>query len=83
MAGGVGSVNLAEFFVPPNETATFYTMIGLMYWQVIAGLILGRVRVGAQAACICKEPPQEVLMIMVGALITVLSIRTILKSIQL
>jgi len=37
----VGSVNLAEFFVTLTETATFFTIIGISYWQTIAGLILG------------------------------------------
>lgn len=74
----IGSVNLAEFFVTLTETATFYIIIGLAYWQVIAGLILGGVLAAPLAAYTCKKLPQKALMIMVGALITALSIRTIL-----
>ena len=79
----IGSVNLAEFFVTLTETAIFYTIIGLAYWQVITGLILGGVLAAPLAAYTCKKLPQKALMIMVGALITALSIRTILQSLSL
>ena len=79
----IGSVNLAEFFVTLTETATFFTIIGLAYWNVIAGLILGGVLAAPLAAYTCKKLPQKALMIMVGALITALSIRTVLQSLPL
>ena len=73
----IGSVNLAEFFVTVAEVATFLTIIGLVHWQIIVGLIIGGVLAAPLAAYVCKRLPSRALMIMVGLLIVVLSIRTI------
>ena len=73
----IGSVNLAEFFVTVAEAATFFTILGLVHWQVIVGLLIGGVIAAPMAAYVCKRLPSRALMIIVGILITVLSIRTI------
>jgi uncharacterized membrane protein YfcA len=73
----IGSVNLAEFFVTIAEAATFIAFLGLVHWQVIAGLIIGGVIAAPFAAYICKRLPSRALMIIVGVLIVSLSIRTI------
>lgn len=73
----IGSVNLAEFFVTIAEVTTFLTIIGLVHWQIIAGLIIGGVLAAPLAAYVCKRLPSRALMITVGVLIIVLSIRTI------
>lgn len=73
----IGSVNLAEFFVTVAEAATFLTIIGLVHWQIIVGLIIGGVLAAPLAAYVCKRLPSRALMIMVGLLIMALSIRTI------
>ncbi len=73
----IGSVNLAEFFVSITEVATFLTTIGLVQWQIILGLVIGGVLAAPLAAYVCKRLPSKTLMIIVGILIIVLSIRTI------
>ena len=73
----IGSVNLAEFFVTIAEVATFLTIIGLVHWQIIVGLIIGGVLAAPLAAYVCRRLPPRALMIMVGLLIVALSIRTI------
>ena len=73
----IGSVNLAEFFVTVAEVATFLTIIGLVHWQIIIGLIIGGVMAAPLAAYVCKRLPSRALMIMVGLIIMALSIRTI------
>ena len=73
----IGSVNLTEFFVTVAEAATFFTIIGLVQWQIIMGLIAGGVLAAPLAAYVCKKLPSRALMIIVGVLITVLSMRTI------
>jgi len=73
----IGSVNLAEFFVTVTEVATFITTIGLVQWQIIVGLIAGGVLAAPLAAYVCKRLPTQVLMMIVGTLITALNIRTI------
>ena len=76
----IGSVNLAEFFVTIAEVATFLTIIGLVHWQIIVGLIIGGVMAAPLAAYVCKRLPSRALMIMVGLLIMALSIRTICSA---
>jgi len=76
----IGSVNLAEFFVTIAEVATFLTIIGLVHWQIIVGLIIGGVLAAPLAAYVCKRLPSRALMIMVGLLIMALSIKTICST---
>ncbi|MGQ9627458.1 MAG: sulfite exporter TauE/SafE family protein [Anaerolineae bacterium] len=76
----VGSVNFSEFFVTVAEVITFLALIGLVKWQIILGLLIGGVIAAPLAAYICKRLPTRTLMIMVGALIIILSIRTIYQT---
>jgi len=73
----IGSVNLSEFFVTVGESATFFIIIGLVHWQIIVGLMIGGALAAPLAAYVCKRLPFRTLMILVGVLITALSIRTI------
>lgn len=73
----IGSVNLAEFFVTIAQVATFFTIIGLVHWQIIVGLIIGGVLAAPLAAYNCRRLPAKVMMMIVGALIIALSVRTI------
>ena len=73
----IGSVNLAEFFVTVAEAATFFLTLGLVHWKVIVGLTVGGVLAAPLAAYVCKRLPARALMVMVGTLIIILSIRTI------
>ena len=73
----IGSVNLSEFFVTVAEAVTFFTILGLVHWQVIVGLLIGGVLAAPLAAYVCKRLPARALMIIVGTLIMVLSVRTI------
>ncbi|MGQ9585718.1 MAG: sulfite exporter TauE/SafE family protein, partial [Anaerolineae bacterium] len=62
------------------ESVTFVLTIGqsmAQLWQVIAGLILGGVIAAPLAAYVCKKLPTRTLMIGVGCLIILLSVRTI------
>ncbi len=77
----IGSVNLSEFFVTVAEAATFFTILGLIHWQVIVGLLIGGVLAAPMAAFVCKRLPSRTLMIIVGILITILSVRTIYLAI--
>jgi len=73
----IGSVNLAEFFVTVAQVATFFLTIGILHWRIIVALILGGVAAAPLAAYVCKKLPARSLMVMVGVLIVVLSVRTI------
>ncbi len=76
----IGSVNTAEFLVTTSEAITFFIAIPLLLqenWPAIVGLLAGGVVAAPLAAYVCKRLPAKTLMIMVGVLIIVLSLRTI------
>jgi uncharacterized membrane protein YfcA len=74
----IGSVNLTEFFVSLASSLTFFTVIGLGYWQVIAGLILGGVVAAPIAARLANKLPVKSMMILVGIVIIIVSLRQII-----
>lgn len=78
----IGSVNLAEFFIALAGAGTFVALIGLGNWQIIAGLVIGGVFAAPFAAYLCKKFKAQTLMIMVGVLIIVLSLRTLWLTIN-
>lgn len=78
----VGSVNTAEFFVTVSQSIVFIATIGLTHWQVIVGLLLGGVIAAPLAAYICKLLPARALMVLVGVLICLLSVRTLVLAFQ-
>lgn len=76
----IGSVNAAEFFVALTSAGTFLLFKGLASKQVIAGLIIGGVIASPFAAYLVKKLKRKPLMLMVGILVILLSIRTIILS---
>ena len=76
----IGSVNLAEFFVTLTISTTFFLTVGLSLWPIIAGLIIGGVIAAPFAALATKYIPDKVLMLLVGCVVVLLSLRTILMA---
>lgn len=76
----IGTVNLAEFFVTLTISTTFFLTVGLELWPIITGLILGGIIAAPFAAYATKHIPDKVLMIMVGTVVVLLSLRTLLNS---
>ena len=68
----IGSANLAEFFVT----------IGLDLWPTIAGLVLGGVLAAPFAALVTRKVPDRPLMLLVGAVIILLSLRSLLQALR-
>lgn len=74
----IGSVNFSEFFVTLAQSVVFvFTLSFANYWQVILGLLIGGGIAAPLAARMTKQLPLKTLMILVGILIIILSIRTI------
>ncbi len=73
----IGSVNLTEFFVTLASSITFITMIGLTHWQIIAGLILGGCIAAPFGAFLTKKLNVKTIMILVGTIVIITSLRTI------
>ncbi|MCG2612354.1 TSUP family transporter [Flavobacterium sp. SM15] len=74
----IGSVNLAEFFVALASSFTFIATIGFTFWSVIIGLIIGGVIAAPIGALLANKIPTKALMILVGIVIIITSLKRIL-----
>lgn len=76
----IGSVNFAEFFLTLSGAATFSLLVGSMAWVLVAGLVFGGIFSAPLAALLCRKLRARSLLILVGMLITVLSIYNLYKA---
>lgn len=74
----VGTVSLAEFFVTFAASITFFTSLGVDYWYVILGLIIGGVLAAPIAAKFVGLIPKKISYILVGLLVIFSGIRIII-----
>lgn len=76
----IGSVSATEFFVTLASALTFFTILGLGHWQVIAGLVIGGTLAAPIAARLSGKLPVRYMFIGVGALAVIWSLRILVKS---
>ncbi|UYQ93200.1 sulfite exporter TauE/SafE family protein [Chitinophaga horti] len=76
----IGSVNAAEFFISLASASTFLLFNGIDSWHVIVGLIIGGVIASPLAAVLVKKIKRKPLMLLVGVLVILMSLRTIILS---
>lgn len=69
----IGTVNAAEFFITVASGFSFAMLIGITYWETVAGLIVGGLFAAPIAAKLTRALSAKVLMIVVGTLIVCLS----------
>lgn len=77
----IGSANTAEFFVALVSSAVFISLIRITNWQPVIGILLGGIIAAPFAALFVKLIKPRPLMVMVGILITLISVYNIYKSI--
>jgi len=75
----IGSASVAEFFVTAIVTAAFVATIGLTLWPVITGLVIGGIIAAPFAAYATKRLPDQPVMILVGVVVILLSLRSLLS----
>jgi uncharacterized protein len=75
----VGSVSLTEFFVTLASAFTFFTLIGISHWQVIAALIIGGLLAAPLAAKLAGRLPKKTAFILLGILVIIWSMRILIK----
>lgn len=78
----IGSVAFAEFFVTVAASATLLLTIGVSNWLPIAGLAIGGVIASPIAARLTGKLPAKPLMILVGVVVILLSVRTIFVALR-
>lgn len=76
----IGSVNAAEFFLAISTGLSFAMLGGLTHWTTIAGLVLGGLFAAPFAAVLVRYLPTRALLIIVGLLITSLSVWNLTKA---
>ena len=78
----IGSVAFAEFFVTVAASATLLLTIGVANWLPIAGLAIGGVIASPLAARLTGRLAAKPLMIGVGIVVILLSVRTIFVALR-
>ncbi len=76
----IGTVSLTEFFVTFASALTFFSVIGISHWQLIAGLILGGILAAPIAARLAGKLPLKAMFIGVGAIVIIWSLNVLLKT---
>jgi len=76
----VGSVSLSKFFVSLASALTFFTMMGISNWEVIAGLLIGGITGAPISAKLAGLIPTKSMFIAVGILVILCSLRLLVKS---
>ena len=77
----IGSVSLSEFFVTLSSAMSFFVFIGITHWQVIAGLMIGGAIAAPVAAKLAGKLPLRTMLVCVGLMVIVWSVRILLKLI--
>lgn len=75
----IGSVNAAEFFLAIAGGASFALLGGFTHWTTIAGLVVGGLFAAPFAALLVKKLSTRTLLVIVGLLISSLSLYNLAK----
>jgi uncharacterized membrane protein YfcA len=75
----IGSVNFAEFFLTVTVAATFFTILDNSVWIFVAGLTVGGLFAAPFAAFITRHLQTRTLLMLVGTLISVVSVVNLSK----
>jgi uncharacterized protein len=76
----IGSVNLAEFFLTVTVAASFLSILDKSVWVLVAGLAAGGLIAAPFAAYMTKHLKAKTLLILVGGLITTISVFNLYKA---
>lgn len=76
----IGSVNFAEFFLTVTAAAALFSILDHTVWVIVAGLVVGGLFAAPFAAYITKHIKTKSLLILVGSLISFISIFNLYKA---
>ncbi|MEC4722699.1 sulfite exporter TauE/SafE family protein [Noviherbaspirillum sp. CPCC 100848] len=76
----IGSVNFAEFFLALAGAASFTLMVGTGVWVLVLGLVIGGLFAAPFAAMVTQRLKTRTLLLLVGTLISVVSIFNLYKA---
>ena len=75
----IGTVSLVEFFVTFASAFTFFTILGILHWQIVAGLVVGGVAAAPLAARLAGRIPTRWMFLGVGLMVIVWSLWALRK----
>ena len=75
----IGSVNFAEFFLTVTSAAAFFTLLDGAVWVIVAGLVFGGLFAAPFAAYATRHFKPKTLLILVGTLISCVSLFNLYK----
>lgn len=78
----IGSVNLAEFFLTFGSAITFTALVGFGPWMVVSGLVIGGLFAAPFSAYLCSKFHTKTLLILVGSLISCISLFNLYKALS-
>lgn len=78
----IGSVNFAEFYLALAGAPAFTLMVGTGDWVLVLGLIIGGLGAAPFAALDTKRMQTRTLLVLVGTLISIVSIFNLFKSLN-
>jgi uncharacterized membrane protein YfcA len=73
-------VSLTEFFVTLASAFTFFTMLGISHWEVIAGLTIGGVLASPIAARLAGRLNKKTSYFLIGVLASAWSVRILVNA---
>lgn len=76
----IGSVNFAEFFLTVTAAAALFSILDHTVWIIVAGLVVGGLFAAPFAAYITKHVRTKTLLILVGSLISMISLFNLYKA---
>lgn len=76
----IGSVNFAEFFIAIASAGAFVLFIDAAPWATVAGLVAGGMFAAPLAALLCRALPARALLVLVGTLISALSVYNLSRA---
>lgn len=76
----IGSVNFAEFFLTVTVAASLFSILNHSVWIIVSGLVIGGLFAAPFAAYITRHLKTKTLLILVGSLITIISVFNLYKA---
>lgn len=77
----IGTVNVSEFFVTVASSAVFVMAVGIGYWKLVLGLIIGGGIAAPLAAYVCLKFNPKWMLVTVGTLIVTLNLISLFRII--
>ncbi|HKG07139.1 MAG TPA: TSUP family transporter [Pedobacter sp.] len=77
----LGTVKITRFFVALMSSLTFITMLNGAHWEAVAGLVIGSALASPIAARVSNRISAKTIMVSVGILVILVSLRSIVNFI--